>query len=425
VVKELAIVGAGPKAAAIVARCNVLTALGHQNVPNVTVFEGNAIGSAWSGGGGFSSGFLRLCTPGEKDVGFPYAEVEPWGPLSGAVSPALFSRFSWSAFLVATGRISDWVDRGRHYPNHGLWAQYLQWVFSTAGKTFVRCSVDKVRWTPDKQWEIRYNEEGNQRSGLFDGVVLTGAGRSRLVSASPEISKDQIFDSETFWPRRNSITPKSDDGTTVAVIGAGGAAGAIVAWLAEKFAEEPDFKIYSINPTGTLFPRGDGHAERRWFSDPSEWLELSLDDRADLLKRTEGGVISLRNKNIIDQSNIISYKKGKAIFAEASSGEIKLHIDYRGTLDKTLHADYMINAIGFDPFGLFDLLDSKHPLLNEKNRDREAVRHGMQDDLSVPEFFGFGPGLHIPSLCDLAQGPGMGNLGCLGLMSKRVVAPYL
>src|SRR3546814_1038759 len=74
--KTLAVIGGGPKAAAIVARAATLRELlGAAKVPDVLVFEKRAIGSAWSGDGGYSSGHLTLCSPAEKDVGFPYSEV--------------------------------------------------------------------------------------------------------------------------------------------------------------------------------------------------------------------------------------------------------------------------------------------------------------------------------------------------------------
>ena len=35
------------------------------------------------------------------------------------------------------------------------------------------------------------------------------------------------------------------------------------------------------------------------------------------------------------------------------------------------------------------------------------------------------PRLHIPGLAALSQGPGFANLGCLGLLANRVLAPLL
>ncbi len=96
--KTIAIVGGGPKAAAIVARAAVLRdLLGVNNVPDILVFEKTAVGSAWSGGGGFSSGHLTLCSPAEKDVGFPYVETVA-RKTRAPVAPALHARFSWSSF---------------------------------------------------------------------------------------------------------------------------------------------------------------------------------------------------------------------------------------------------------------------------------------------------------------------------------------
>lgn len=72
--KTLCIVGGGPKAAAIVARAVTLRRLGAV-VPDTIVIEKEDIGAAWSGSAGFSNGTLTLCSPGEKDVGFPYSDI--------------------------------------------------------------------------------------------------------------------------------------------------------------------------------------------------------------------------------------------------------------------------------------------------------------------------------------------------------------
>src|SRR3546814_18362589 len=74
--KTVAVIGGGPKAAAIVARAATLRELlGAAKVPDVLVFEKRAIGSARSGDGCYSSGHQTLCSPAEKDVGFPYSTV--------------------------------------------------------------------------------------------------------------------------------------------------------------------------------------------------------------------------------------------------------------------------------------------------------------------------------------------------------------
>jgi len=49
----------------------------------------------------------------------------------------------------------------------------------------------------------------------------------------------------------------------------------------------------------------------------------------------------------------------------------------------------------------------------------------MSPDLSLPTGLGLPAGLHFPSLAGLAHGPGMSNLGCLGLMAAAVLDPYL
>lgn len=426
--KTLAVVGAGAKAAAIAARAAALRELGASGVPEIVVFEQDHVGAAWSGKGGYSSGYLTLCTPAEKDMGFPYDDPPYAGTVEKRLAATLFSRFSWPAYQVAGGGYSEWVDRGRDYPSHAAWARYLKWVFAQAAQSVTIARVTAVH-RKGGRWYLSFVEDGKEKSLTADGVVLTGTGQSRAIPCDAAIPAGRVFDSETFWPARAAFL-QIETGT-IAVAGDGGAAGTIVAWLAERLAEQA-VRILSVNPLGTLLPRGDGHAERRWFSAPEEsegWASLSLDDRRKLIDRTEAGVISMRNKRLIDRSSMVEYVKGKVRKAQWDEDEIKLMIQYGSAPAKSLAADYFISAIGFDRWSLLGLIDEPavEVLLDPKNESlRDLVERDMQADLSLPPVSGLRcEGMHVPALASLAHGPGMANLGCLGLMAARVLKQYL
>lgn len=423
--KRLAIVGGGAKAAAIVARNAVLRRLlKGRSVPDLLIFEKDHIGSAWSGGAGFSSGFLTLCTPGERDVGFPYDETRIWGDVSEPVSPALFSAFSWSAWLVASGRLADWVDRGREHPRHTLWADYLQWVFDQAGQDIIFEDVIRVEAAANGGWTVHHGSNG--ASADVDGVLITGTGRSRTIDAAANVPPDRILTAENFWREREKI--RSFGSPRIAVAGDGGSAGTIVAWLADALAET-EAKILSVSSMATLFPRGDGYGERRWFSDPADWRTLRLPDRLRLIERTEAGVISLRLKASIERSNLVSFERGKAVLLQwhPVDGELVLTVNYEGS-DSQIPADFFVNAIGFDSWSLLDIVDA--PAIrgladSQVATLRKRAEELIERDLSLPTALGLPPGLHVPALAGLARGPGMGNLGCLGLMAKSVHDAYL
>ncbi|WP_237478603.1 SidA/IucD/PvdA family monooxygenase [Lichenibacterium dinghuense] len=421
--KTLAIVGAGAKAAAVAARAAALRAIGGRDVPEIIVFEAEGVGAAWSGDGGFSSGFLTLCTPGEKDVGFPYDERASRGGHE-PIAPIIFGRFSWAAFQVATGNFSDWVDRGRGHPSHRAWAEYLTWVMRSADQEVVRSKVTAVRPEGDR-WRIEHGSDLSRGSTLVDGVLLTGTGRARAIPASPGTPAERMLDTENFWRHRKLLLERPD--LTVAVAGDGGAAGAVVAWLVEQFAERQS-TVVSISPMGTLFPRGDGHAERRWFSDPTDWRELSVEHRRKLLERTEAGVVSLRNKQLIDQSIAVAYRRGRVLKVDWTDEGLDIDIEYDGQTAAPHRADYLVAAIGFDNWSLLDLVDhSAAERLRDPSRgdERKRVEEEILPDYGLPPSAGLPPGLHVPALAGLAHGPGIGNLGCLGLMAASILRPYL
>ncbi|HEV7290466.1 SidA/IucD/PvdA family monooxygenase [Sphingomonas sp.] len=432
---RLAIVGAGPKAAALVARASELRAeLGTHRVPELIVFERAKVGAAWDGTDEYSSGFVSLCTPGEKDVCFPYDDV--WDGEGEFVSLAsrLHARFSWSAYLVATGRYATWVDRGRDHPDHERFADYLDWVFDAADHDIVQGDVKRIWQLPTGKWCVEYERSGVMHPCVVDGVVLTGNGEPRPVDVEAGVPAKRVFDAASFWKHRETLLGRHGR-TLVAVAGDGGSAGTIVAWLAQRFAERKG-RIISISPMGTLFPRGDGHAERRWFTDPADWSKLTLDHRRKLIERTEAGVISMRNKSVIDGSGVIDYEAGylRSVAVDAD-GQLTLSLDYDERPREPLSVDFVVNAVGFDAWTRLALVD--HPKTTALSVTRtdanrvtlDALRKGVewkiQGDLSLPTSEGFPPGIHVPSLAGLAQGPGIGNLGCLGLMARKILQPYL
>jgi mycobactin lysine-N-oxygenase len=106
---------------AIAAKAYILRLLGH-DVPNITIFEPLVTGAHWSGQHGYSDGRQTLCTPAERDLGFPYDRAGLGGPNAAAM---LAANFSWQAYGVSSGHYRDWIDRGGEPPAHRLFAEYL------------------------------------------------------------------------------------------------------------------------------------------------------------------------------------------------------------------------------------------------------------------------------------------------------------
>lgn len=72
--KKLAVIGAGAKAAAIAAKADCLNRSGLADL-QITLFDKGSAADNWSGLAGFTNGSQLLCTPVERDIGFPYDGV--------------------------------------------------------------------------------------------------------------------------------------------------------------------------------------------------------------------------------------------------------------------------------------------------------------------------------------------------------------
>lgn len=401
-------------------------------VPEIIVIECNSAGSAWSGSNEYSNGFETLCTPGEKDVGFPYDDTWDEDGARPSVASEIYARFSFGAYMVAEGRFANWVDRERDHPSHSRFADYIGWVFAEAEQNIVQGEVSRIRYD-GTLWQVTYFVRGKEHTIAVDGVVLSGNGEPRPITIAQDVPPGRIFTAETFWKSRHTLADPNRQ-LEIAVAGDGGSAGTIVAWLARRFVET-ESRIFSISPMGTLFPRGDGHAERRWFTDPSDWPRLSIAHRRKLMERTEAGVISMRNKRVIDGSAQIAYQVGHLREVRADDDDkLALVIEYDKRVGDPVSADFLVNAIGFDAWTRLSLVDlpaaqalaTPPPPVTAMppKTARDQVEEAILPDLSMPPSYGFPAGLHVPALAGLAQGPGMGNLGCLGAMAQRILQAY-
>src|ERR1041384_6264890 len=69
---SLAIIAAGAKAGAVMAKARALQLAGCPTVPSITVFEKSDVGALWGETDGYSDGNPLICTAPERDIGFPY-----------------------------------------------------------------------------------------------------------------------------------------------------------------------------------------------------------------------------------------------------------------------------------------------------------------------------------------------------------------
>jgi mycobactin lysine-N-oxygenase len=130
---RLAIIGGGPKGAAVAAKAWALANTARYRPPDVVIYERQGIGAAWSGQSGYTDGLQPLCTPAERDLGYPYDRAS----FGRDVASAMSARFSWHAFCVAEGmgatEYDQWVLYDRSPPVHRDFARYLQSVVRRSG----------------------------------------------------------------------------------------------------------------------------------------------------------------------------------------------------------------------------------------------------------------------------------------------------
>jgi mycobactin lysine-N-oxygenase len=408
----LAVLGAGAKAVAVAAKASVLKKMG-VDAPEVIAVERTGVAANWQASGGWTDGAQRLGTSPEKDVGFPYRSSLV--PRRNAEIDERITRYSWQAYLIATGQFTAWIDRGRPAPTHRRWSQYLRWVAEQTDMEVVHGEVDRILLDGDR-WALGTHET----TVVADALMITGPGQAErsLLPGNP-----RVLSIAQFWHRAAAHDRICAE--RVAMIGGGETAAAM---LGELFRHRIS-TVTVISPQVTLFTRGESFFENSLFSDPTDWTALTLPERRDALARTDRGVFSSSVQDALLADDRIRHLRGRVAHAVGRDDQIRLTLSTeRGSENlETVHGfDLVIDGSGFDPLWFttlfsqdaLDLLELGLGGALTGERLQEAIGHDLAARDVTPKLF-------VPNLAGLTQGPGFPNLSCLGLLSDRVLGAKL
>ncbi len=424
--KRIAVVGAGPKGIALASKAYVLRQQGIADI-DVVLYDEADVAANWDGEHGLTDGNQKLGTPPDKDVGFPYKSI------FGYENDRELMRLSWNNYLVAKGKFSGYVDRGKPNPTHKIWAKYLRWVLEEIGQQAILSKVIGFDISSNDGLLIvssRSSDDDIVEKSKFDGIVFTGPGEPTKIVGSKHDWNESIIDGRQFWQRIPVFQSMAGKNKKIAVIGGGETAASIVVSLIEN---AQGLSIDIINRHGTLYTRGESYHENELYTDPEQWKSLSEADREDFIRRTDRGVFSVESKKTIDHAESIKIITGNVqeISKKGSMVSVTVH---RGTGQNHFYSyDKVIIATGFDPLSPLDMLPAhkrnKQVITpsGEKSDVFKFLRKEVDYHLRVPMPFDLKikKKVHMPMLSAFAQGPGLPNLSCLGVFSDRVLSAYI
>jgi mycobactin lysine-N-oxygenase len=419
---DLLIVGAGAKAAAIAAKIDAVNRLGLAEL-TMTAVEKTTPAASWLGRNGMTSGEEPLAIPPIKDVGFPYRSPRQFGAAGAEIDAALLP-VSWQRYAIEQGLWAPWINSGSPPVRHKDYGEYLGWVLSraTAGVTILAGRAVAVGLGGDRdRWEVEL-DDGRRLAG--GALVLTGPGVHRSFPHDPA-AEPRVFHCDSR--REEFARIPEDEEAGIAIVGGGESALSALVFLR---AFRPRARIAVYTPLLPL-SRGESFLENRVFADPDDvgWSGLDLESRRDFIKHCDRGVFDLTVLGRIADDRHCSFVTGRAVHvtAAASGNGVELEYETPEGIASAAH-DYVVNCTGFD------LLAQLRGLFAEPVRAELEARVGPVWDRPpgaelrfgrALELAGMEPRLHIPGLAGLSQGPGFANLGSLGLLANRVIAPLL
>jgi mycobactin lysine-N-oxygenase len=410
-VDRLLVLGAGPKAMAVAAKAHVLRQLGLP-APQVIVVEAHAVGGNWLPSGGWTNGQHRLGTSPEKDIGFPYHSV--WARNRNREIDEAMLAFSWTSFLVERGTYAEWIDRGRPGPQHHLWAKYLQWVADKTDVELVAGAVRKVS-AGAEGWVVSVVDADGLATDIeAERLMITGPGNSRRALAD----HPKMLSIADFWDLvgRRQLPVSS----RAAVIGGGETAGSAM----DELVHHDVLTLSVISPAATIYTRGESYFENSLFSDPAKWRGLSIEERRDVVRRTDRGVFSVRvQENLLGDARV-HHLQGRVVQVADQDGSVALTLRNENRADRVHTFDLVVDATGGQPLWFLDMFDTDAADLVELAVGGPITQQRLESsigyDLAVS---GLDTKLYLPNLAGLAQGPGFPNLSCLGQLSDRILGP--
>ncbi|MEU4347233.1 hypothetical protein [Streptomyces sp. NPDC023838] len=366
--------------------------------------------------------------------------------------------FSWQAFLMddtgeRTKGFADWVDCGLPPPRLSEWAEYLQWITERFDihidqRRICRIDTRDGKWVVDVVGENPNNGLANVTSIPGDGLVITGPGPARKAGNQKD-SGNRVTDAQNFWLNRRGIRNRIDRDAKkrakIGVIGDGGAAASAIMTLLDDMS--PLCQIKVISPSGVIYSRGESYDENRHHSDPADWMRMDCESRKKFVQHTSNGVFSLHAKSLINDAENLETLSGKVASIEGNSVRVRVTFEdidpSTGEERAPERFDYVIVAMGFDAMWW------SHPKIlgaGAKNAIEAAIKKCSDapkkcngkpenkgritfDSLAKTvgcylEVSGMAPKLYLPMMAAHHQGPGFPGLGCLGLLSDRILADY-
>jgi mycobactin lysine-N-oxygenase len=421
---DLIVVGAGAKAAGIATKVHILNSLGLAEL-SILVIEGTEVAASWKGRNGMTSGEEPLAVTPIKDVGFPYQSHIEFGEAGEAIDAAL-AQFTWQQHMISKRRYARWVDAGSPKVRHRDYGEYLTWVLSRAGEGVEHLHGRVTQVTLDEggeRWLVEAEAEGGKSRHTGGALVLTGPGIHRAFPHEPAVA-DRVFHCDSRRDEFERIP--ADRQCDVAIVGGGESALSATMFLR---GVRPDCRFTIYTPMLPM-SRGESFLENRVFSNPDtvEWESLDQQTRRDFVKHSDRGVFDPPSLAEIAYDERCRFVTGRVTDVGTAVGEgVRLEFESPEGPGNREH-DFVANCTGFD------LLAQLRTLFPEAVREEIERRSGpIWDRLAgseVPmgrnlELVGMRPRLHIPGLAGLSQGPGFANLGALGLLSNRVLQPYM
>jgi mycobactin lysine-N-oxygenase len=339
----------------------------------------------------------------------------------------MYDEFSWPAYLLSQPQaFSQWVDAGRKPPLHREFAQYLSWAVERSKAEVVTAEVSRLSLdSQGSKWQVwKKGSSGDHFASrrTFDGVVVSSPGPDKKLTLSEPSAL--VFTGQDFWRRTRDLQAifnehrndekKSKTAFEIAIIGAGGTAAAIWAWLTRSGFR--DVRISLVAPQAALFTRGDSVFENRLFSDETLWRRLSPESQEAFFRRLNRGVVWATVMDQVETATALNFVDGRVETIQVNPRvDVPLQLDVvrDGKSIMRLNPSVVIDSSGFNEWWFLDLLDGIGKRQKESKKFQDNLRSKMNEELQ------FAP------MLSSKIGPGLGSLMTMGACRTVYSAPTL
>lgn len=342
------------------------------------------------------------------------------------------SRYTFVNYLKEQGRLNQFINLRKFFPDRIEFAQYYKWTASQFDNVLYNSEVKSITYEKIDGEEIikicYVNTLSNETIEIFAKNIIVADGGTKYIPKDVKESK-RVFHTDNCLERLEQEFPDYRSKNHIAVVGSGQSAVDVLTYLTSRY---PNLKISSYIRKFAFKPQDDSHfVNELFFPENAElWYDLSQDMKDDLYNL---------HKDVTHSASDIDMLPGlyNSIYMDKATGKNRFslnrfhQLNYSNTLNNKVEArffdkvqqtevnlefDALILATGYEHSLPVPLLKSLDKYLLHKNTYMFSKDYSL-----IPSDSNFHPKIFLPGYAEKSHGFSETLASLMATRSSKIV----